>query len=252
MLNMDEGIDLDQIGVVEVTNAMAKDNGVIIEKDGLDVRGVTTLTVTRGLFSGNTGNGLDLNEIGSATVTSVRGQANGKHGLAADVVTNLEVIRGSFTNNTRKGLDLDGTVGQRLASVLIDRVVSTGNTGSGLEVNFADSLLIASGRFMNNSGNGIRVESTSQIDVQRVNASRNQQDGLIVEGDAATQLTITAGTFSRNQEDGIDVINVGSVFVSRARGMSNQDDGIEVLNAITVDLPGSRFVGNGDDNVSII
>ena len=250
--NRDGGIDLDDLGTVVVVNARALDNGSIERKDGLDARNVVDLTISRGMYANNTGNGIDLNDIGAGHIISTSARDNGKNGVELSSANSLEISRGNYSNNGRRGLDLDGESGNLVGTTLIDRVTASGNSGSGMEVNFTDTLIVLAGRFQKNGGNGIKVETSNTIQIDRTNASLNTQDGLLVLGDPTTQLTVTRGVYSRNLEDGIDVRNVGMVLVDSARGGANGDDGLEVLNAITVEIPNVRFTGSGDDDVSII
>lgn len=173
-----------------------------------------TLNAHQVVAVANGGNGLNFHLERRSIMPESLSTDTAFDGYHADLVANI--IGGGFHSNGYSGLNLAVTTDE-----LID-----GNAGS-------------------------------RIYLERVFAKRNGQDGLTVAGyshdveeEAAprgVQLQLVGGVFNRNQRDGLHLMNLGSVYLDRTRGIGNKDDGFDGTNLGTVG--GSWvFVANEDED----
>jgi hypothetical protein len=286
--NGDDGITLELVDSVNVSNATANSNG-IIGGDGIEVTdasGSVTFSNSQANLNGTEDGdyGFDLYDIPAGIIlTAVTANGNyddGLHVEAGDLEFNgdITILKSTFNNNgilTDGGSpDADGVDLEDVDDVKLVGVTAKGNREDGVDVDgAAGSVTIQGGLFNDNgrtfgdlAGDGIDLfDIGGRIKVEKVVANNNQGYGLLVEGvgnivngtflpiSSTAAVQVLFGQFNNNGDDGIHLCETaGDILVKAVTASFNREDGLEIANSnpsITARVLASIFRNNLDNGI---
>ena len=221
--NGEDGLDIDNIEIIDIDYIQANYNGANPEDDstphGLNIDNVDDLTVNNSQFIENEGDGIDvyLNEYGQALFTWVDSSYNDGNGidLRGFGTANLDGINTAY--NDRNGIRSTG-----LYALYINNTSSTYNDRNGLLIEGSSNNPDEPGE-PNGNGNG--------------------------NGFNGTDVQISWSEFANNYEDGIHAENAGSILLDRISATFNGDDGFQSINPyVPATVIDSIFANNLDDD----
>ncbi len=190
--NDDHGIKVEVADTVSIRNVVSTDN----DGDGIKVEEADSVIIDNFVSTGND-DGIDLECVVSVSIFNVTANDNDDEGLEIDDSDSVLVIKGTFNDNGDDGIDIDNT-----REITVISVVSTGNTGSGFQVEAKDvdteRITIIDGLFADNGEDGLQFTeedgTIGDVTLTRVVARDNVESGL----------DITAATLSQRRVDSDD------------------------------------------------
>ncbi len=251
--NVGDGLELSSIGAITLNYVEADSNGITgalltnysptfvkpgitltnsqfnLNKNGLDVTSQGNIALDNITVSDNTAQGAILDSctaskidpvctgIGSVTITNKLGDNrfmnNGYAGLSVMSAKNISLTGVTATSNgDGGGADLDTCIWNSTAS----KCIGAGNVSVSLS------------SFNGNAGNGLSVESSALITVNKVVANGNGQNGADLANSfakvATTPVTITSSILDNNQGSGLDIKSWSNITLNNVSASGNQGD----------------------------
>jgi len=271
-----DGLDVEAVGSITITNVTADSNGSF--GAGLIGDVFVTINGSGNSFSGNGDSGVVVGSINSITLTNVTANSNGLGGAGlycyGDVTINgssnsfsgnlaydglgifadgaVALTNVTANDNDRFGVAVNPSLGSVPTGVTLTNVSVDNNGFVGIYVTDVDgNVTLTDATATNNLDSGIVVGYVSgDVMLTNVTAEANDYDGAdigFVDG-----VSITGGSFSNNSADGIYVTNVGPVTIQEAKITQNDDYGVElesIASAAPVLININRIVGNGGQGV---
>ena len=267
--NQTEGIELDQIGNVELFDVQAKSNQI----DGLNISVALDVTVTGGDFSHNNDNGIEAFLVGNVSISDVLVDDTGSNilppssGIVVDTATSLTLSNITVTNSTLHGVEIDSvstvtlmtSTGKNVDSVTVDQTTishtrdgvaqdAISYTGvTALNLNTGDSDDDMTVQFAGTALPTITVTGGEQAFSDVLTVVRNQPSDAVT----VTAATITDGTsmIHYSQIEKV-VVDAGDFSFGGGLGLEDIDALVNDIaagnNTPQFELTGDRFV-NGDD-----
>ena len=130
-----DGIDLEDVGAIHVTNVTAERNG----DEGFEVDDSASVDVVGGTFSDNIDEGLDIDNSGQVRITGVVANGNGGSGFQFEADdTDFPVDSISITNSVFEDNGVDGVQivedGSPVGKVRVTNVAARDNTEKGFNI----------------------------------------------------------------------------------------------------------------------
>ncbi len=163
-----------------------------------------------------------------------------KDGVVLDGTTGHELTQLAVQGNTAEGVSLKLSPRNKI----FDNPSISGNTGNGIRVESSDEVQIYATEVRDNTGSGILLDQSHKVVIglkeQPVKVIANKQHGLQV--DHCSDVTITGGEYDRNVKDGIRFNwSSGNQILGAPLVRSNGEDGIGLdhasNNVLTPDAP---------------
>lgn len=227
--NADVGVVAATGGNITLNNVIANDNGV--KGAYLQAYDTGTVTVSNSTFNGNDLYGIYAHSVdGDIVLNSVTASYNGVKGvyLVASCIClgNIFINDSTFVENGSLGIYAVTNSG----NITLDNVTVTGDDGVATtpDDNLTDlgallitenggNVFVSDSTFELNTGTGLVIVSSGQVDLVNVTASENGQNGVEVYstytfacyGPKGIQVNVDGGTFENNAMYGL-VVNIGS------------------------------------------
>ena len=208
--NFRDGLNLQSLGAIttnNITSTFNNGNGVVLNNQfGFGFFGVT-LTGSN-VFETNNGDGLVIASNGMVTLNNLSGNSNSGDGVQINTQNSISEAKINITgNNYFSGNSGTGLVILADASISLNNVTANGNSGNGASINNFDAQgshwdnailnLTGINSFSNNALNGLFLRVTSDVDITKITADKNLQDG--VNGYSALgNINITCGSMTEN------------------------------------------------------
>ena len=257
--NAFSGLSVSSGGKITVVDVTANSNGggSGAELDNTFVSGYA-VQVGPGTFNGNGVYGLFVQSGGSITVTNVTASNNSTGDgarLLNDSVSGYDVSvdPSTFDQNSKNGL----TVFSGGNITLRDVTANSNHASDGADLNNSSvsgyAVLVDSGTFSSNDGNGLKIKSGGSITLTNVTANSNQGgDGANLDNTVVTgyDVLVDPSTFSGNAFNGVYVRSGGKITLVDVTANSNSGgSGADVDNALVngyaVQVGPGTFDGNG-------
>ncbi len=262
-------------------------NDVSVSKSGSDgvfldntaSVGAQPITLNGGSFSSNADRGMLARSNGDITVTDLEASKNGSSGIVLDNTfsTTSSAINLLASPGGGSRFDKNGSNGALLfteGSITVIDVTASKNGSDGLALRNnagAGSVNVQAGageqnRFEKNGGNGLDILSAGSVTVFDIRASKNGQNGLIIDADAGTgDVTVTTtqpelNRLEKNEGDGLEITAVGEITVRDVNASRNVGYGLWLDNAagtnpVTISIANAgqnRADKNGQDGVYVV
>ncbi len=239
--NYGSGLHVVNNGNITLTNVQANWNYgedlFMVYAKGADLNneaGLGNITIKNGEFSGNKDTGLLIATHGNVTLTTVHADNNGSMGawIGSDFepghVAKVVAISGmsTFYDNGNSGMAVYAT-----GAITLTNVDSGGNGGYGAYLNNTYGTLPANvsvlgtlsywtNWFGDNDQRGLFIETKGAVVVNKVDASNNASDGVVIDNSTATlpaNVTINTGWYNDNA-------GIGPGLAHQGHGADQQSD----------------------------
>ena len=268
--NAVNGLEVDSIGVINVSNITANTNGndgayldnCILNNSGqcsaAAAQSVTVTNTTLNTFNGNYGNGLDVESYGSITASNLNASDNGTSSTPGTGVSlnndyaNYKSVNSTGTVTLAGVNEFDynysgGLNALSKGAIALTDMDAIGNTGNGAYLNntsgtiAAGVTLINTNVFAENSDNGLEVHTNGAITASNLVANNNDGLGAWLDNcgyntgsGLCTTSTVAPVTVSGNNQfkDNYDNDGLSPLFESSG-GLAVFSNGLITLNNIT-------------------
>ena len=222
--NYDVGLNVISSGAISVNSVTANDNdgmagvhGIVLVNTFTDNKAVTL--TGNNTFNGNTGTGLFIQSKGAITLNNITAKDNGTSG--ADIQNQTAVaapqfvkLNGTnlFSGNTDTGLQVLSygaiTVNNLTASENLNGGALLDNDEAGATA--LSTVTLTGTHFFNDNTNlGLRIRSTSTVNLSKLTADDNSAQGLEITTTGA--VTLSCASITSNGGNGLDVTTLGVV-----------------------------------------
>ncbi len=188
---------------------------------GTYVANAGAVTISGGAFTGNTGNGITLNQIqGDINLLDVSASQNGSSGIAIAKSQAVNIVGGTLAGNTRQGVHAsdvasisidgtsltgngaDGVVAIRVAgAVQINDITATDNTLSGAAAIFSGPVTVTNSVLNSNGGRGLYVNEAETASITTSEFADNLIQGALLRETPNVQ--ISDSSFTGNTLNGL-------------------------------------------------
>lgn len=151
-----DGLVLKSIKVIEIRNVDVNSCG----DDGIVIDDSDTVVIINSLVSGSSDDGIDIDNSRSISIVNIVSTENGGNGLQIEAgigqnpIAHVSVVRGVFSANGKNGVRIveenDGEGQGQIDVVTLTSIEATGNTESGLDIDFSGDLTLKSVRSWDN------------------------------------------------------------------------------------------------------
>ncbi|MFN8410900.1 MAG: hypothetical protein U0Z26_00795 [Anaerolineales bacterium] len=277
--NNSKGLFISSYGSVVTNNVTAignNNNGVNI--DLVQIGGVTPSNLTMNganTFTGNNGDGLYVEALGTVLLNSVNATDNVFNGVSiytnftgatgAVILNGTNIIKGN--DNAGLGIEANGTV--TINSITASENGASLNPNSGIQIDNTylgtsapKAVKFTGTNVMNdNFGHGLKINSYGVVTLNNMTANGNTANGVWVNNSGtitAATVTITGtNQFSHNSGGmGLYIQSDGNVVTNNVTASANSDSGVNINNTTgsfaSVTLNGvNTLVGNGGNGLTI-
>jgi hypothetical protein len=233
--NSSQGIIIEGTGTssnVILSSVEALNNG----SQGINISTTGTVTISKIVASGNTGNGLTIDNDSAATAKSVL------------------ISNSTFNNNLGSGFGIQVL---SVGTITLTGVIANGNGSSGALLNnsvitlvtqIPQAVNVSKSSFNLNTESGLRIFSQRKITLSTINAIQNTGTGIYAENTTSTVMSPIAisGTIRvMGNTSGINLQSKGIVTASGITSINNKNTGVNINSSGTVTLSSSQIIGNG-------
>jgi hypothetical protein len=275
--NNDDGLEIVAMGNVSLLNVIATDNG----DEGVQINNIassvsaTVQVLGTNVFTGNTGDGLNIRSDGAISLNNVTADTNLDNGIDIDNTSGTTnaafTITGtnSFSGNTNNGMNVLSE-----GAITLSNITANGNTlGTGAYlmndyVGAGGVTITGVNSFNNNYNSGLVIDTRRTVSLDNVIANGNTRgDGVNIDncswGGSALgclgsgDVTLTGAPVFTNNGNGGDrglyVYSNGNVSMADVTAIGNKGNGVEINNtsntasttSATVQISGTNvFTGN--------
>jgi hypothetical protein len=220
------GLDVNAFGAISISGVSAQGNssqGLLLDNvfTGL-INGVSITNTSINQIKGNT-IGVEIYTNGAITLTSVNSSSNTSYGAYLDnssaaAARSLTLTKCTFEDNGNTGIyaNIHGPIyGYSLRASY--------NTGSGAYFNNTNGDIFLSptsgmSRFIDNTGQGLDIDSTGNVVLKNIIAELNGANGVYVDCAGSVKVsgdnTARATSFSENVLDGLHILSDGNITIA--------------------------------------
>lgn len=238
------GLEIYSHGPLLVSNLTASDNGnygaYLSNSTNSAAPKPVTLTGTN-KFIGNTFQGLRVATYGAITISNLTASDNNSYGASLSngggSIPAAVTLTGSntFNDNASTGLEV-----YSLGVIKISNTSASDNNGNGVYLRNSDSsaavgvTLSGFGLFVDNNGDGLRIDSTGVVSTMNITARDNVNIGLTISNTAnpAAPKGVTLGgtnTFTGNGT-GLSIISYGLITTNNITALDNLFNNVVINN----------------------
>jgi len=246
------GLYIHSIGAVILTDVNAEDNGNSINPDGVyidNMFGTGNVTVKSSKtadyysYSGNHGAGININSLGTITISNIRADNNSIgngikiNNINAAATRAVYITRSSSSQNGQHGLFVLSSGAVTLTDVSANDNGTAPGSYSGLYISNTSGsagVTIKSSKngthysFSNNTKNGIEVLTKGSVKISDIVANGNNDKGVEIDNQGATKVqavSLSRGVFAGNGYEGLTIDSLGSVTMIDVSAFDNGHSG---------------------------
>jgi hypothetical protein len=280
----DDGLQIDAMGNVTLLNVIATDNG----DEGAEINNTdssasaTVQVLGTNVFTGNSGDGLNIRSDGNITLNNITADNNLDNGIDIDNTpgtTNATfTVTGtnSFSGNVNNGMNV-----LTEGAITLSNIVANGNTngtGAYLMNDYAGAggvTLTGANSFNTNRNSGLIIDTRRAVTLENVTANSNIfGDGVNIDncswggstlgclgsGDVTLTGVLTFNNNGNSGDNGLYIYSNGNVSMADVTATGNMGDGVEINNTsntastttATVQIGGTNvFTGNSGTGLVI-
>jgi hypothetical protein len=163
----DDGIDLELLGDIRLTNVTVRDT---VGDDGMSVDDSVSVSVVSSTFTNSSADGLDMDDTQSIRLVNVVSTGNGVSGFQVTAeehfnIESLSIVGSEFSDNSLDGIWVkeEGTI---VEQVSLTSVTATGNAGRGLNMGVSGTARLSAVTSEDNGADDVlpgQQESASEL-----------------------------------------------------------------------------------------